>query len=342
MSNVFGKIVNKIRKVVRCQTDAKSYHTLIQDGTSRYFLDLYHKYKRYGKEHSTDWDVEQVLSELLVVSHTIEKGLTVPESRLGFGERKVDTLITLLDAISGEQAKQQERYLIAVRTLTRYVTFHQRRGYQLPKRVEDAYAKYRKIFAINELNDLASYKSMKGYEHLAELSFADFAKLRHSVRFYDEKPVEEEKVINAIRLAQTAPSTCNRQSTKVLHIAEKEKINQVLNIHSGCRSFASNIPTLLLLYSDLRDWDGGADFFGPYLDGGIFLMNLLYGLEYYSIGACPLNAYFSKENENALREILGMQPYEIPIALVACGNIDAEVQLPLSERRPIRDIYRKL
>ena len=151
MSNVFWKIVNKIRKVVRCQTDAKSYHTLIQDGTSRYFLDLYHKYKRYGKEHSIDWDVEQVLSELLVVSHTIEKGLTVPESRLGFGERKVDTLITLLDAISGEQAKQQERYLIAVRTLTRYVTFHQRRGYQLPKRVEDAYAKYRKIFAINEL-----------------------------------------------------------------------------------------------------------------------------------------------------------------------------------------------
>lgn len=342
MSNVFGKIVNKIRKIARYKTDAKSYYALLQDGTSPYFLDLYHRCKQYGKEHSTDWDAEQVLSELLVVSHTIEKGLTVPESRLGFGEKKVDTLITLLEAIPEDYAKQEERYLIALRTLTRYVIFHHRRDYQLPKRVEDAYAKYCKFFAIDNLAGFAPYKTIKGYEYLSKLSFADFAQLRHSVRFYAEEPIDEERVVEAIRLAQTAPSTCNRQSTKVLHIADKEKINQVLSIHSGCRSFANNIPTLLLIYSDLRDWDGGADFFGPYLDGGIYLMNLLYGLEYNSIGACPLNAYFSKENEKALREILSMQPYEIPVALVACGNIDAEVQLPLSERRPIRDIYRKL
>lgn len=342
MSNVLKKIVNKFRKIAHYKTDAKSYYALMQDGTSPYFLDLYHKYKRYGKEHSANWDGEQVLSELLVLSHTIEKGLTVPESRLGFGEKKVDALITLLEAIPEEQAMQEERYLIALRTLCRYVIFHHKRDYQLPGRVEETYAKYNKTFAINDLKDLSSYLSIRGYEHLSQLSFADFAQLRHSVRFYDEKPVDEERIVDAIRLAQTAPSTCNRQSTKVLHITDKEIIGKVLNIHSGCRSFANNIPTLLLLYSDLRDWDGGADFFGPYLDGGIFLMNLLYGLEYYSIGACPLNAYFSKDNEKALREILRLQPYELPVVLVACGNIDAEVQLPLSERRPIRDIYKKL
>lgn len=50
-----------------------------------------------------------------------------------------------------------------------------------------------------------------------------------------------------------------------------------------------DIPYLVIvLTSELSLYRHTSEFKTPYLDSGIYLMNLLYALTYYGIGTCPL------------------------------------------------------
>lgn len=59
------------------------------------------------------------------------------------------------------------------------------------------------------------------------LSFPDFIKSRHSVRNF-AGTIQIKQLINAIEMAMTAPSACNRQPSRVHIITSKDLIQRCL------------------------------------------------------------------------------------------------------------------
>ena len=65
------------------------------------------------------------------------------------------------------------------------------------------------------------------------MDFLDLAKIRYSVRTYEDKTVEKEKVLKILEAARIAPTGANTQSQRLVVVQEKaglEKIKKAANI----------------------------------------------------------------------------------------------------------------
>lgn len=74
-------------------------------------------------------------SSLIMTIHTIEKGLTMPAFRCGFGADKLKQILHLVSALSAyEQNSYELRYASAI--VTEYEQTHQRLHYELPSDIK--------------------------------------------------------------------------------------------------------------------------------------------------------------------------------------------------------------
>jgi len=72
-----------------------------------------------------------------------------------------------------------------------------------------------------------------GYERVKEMDFLDLAKKRYSVRKYEDKKVEEEKLLKILEAGRVAPTGANTQSQRLVVVKEKaglEKLKKAANI----------------------------------------------------------------------------------------------------------------
>ena len=268
------------------------------------------------------------LASLLVQGHVLEKGITMPNRRYGFGYKHVRSLIkACLFAISNYSNEHIE-IQSAISDLEQYLLIHKQAGFKLPDDI------------INGVKALLLYKKfdtqpcceMARDEYFSNTSdFFEFAHKRHSVRWYSEEKIDDNVLQKAIELAQTAPSACNRQSTKVYIIENKEKKQYVLQLQNGNRGFGHLADKILLITSDMKCWNFGHRVFA-YLDAGIYIQNLLYSLHYYHIAACTLNTNLSIKKQLYLRKLIGYSKSEIPIVFVSIGNAPSRFFIAGSQR----------
>lgn len=101
-----------------------------------------------------------------------------------------------------------------------------------------------------------------------KLNFQDFAYARHSVRQFSERRLPVKRIKDAVKLSQTAPSACNRQSTRIIYISDREKCKKILEIQGGAKGHT--LTDLLLAARNLSLYRYLSEMDLPYLDGGIF------------------------------------------------------------------------
>lgn len=77
----------------------------------------------------------------------------------------------------------------------------------------------------------------------------------------------------------------------------------------------------------------------PYLDSGIFLMNLLYSCTYYGIDTCPLIWDDYGEKGTELRRILPIGKNMHVIAVIQIGEHRENSVHAISHRRPVEDVF---
>ena len=70
-----------------------------------------------------------------------------------------------------------------------------------------------------------------------------------------------------------------------------------------------------------------------FIDGGAFLMNLLYSLHYYKIAACPAHWAYEHTKDDNVRDIIGMTDSEKIMCLIAIGKPKEKFAVTLSQRR---------
>ena len=166
----------------------------------------------------------------------------------------------------------------------------------------------------------------------AKLSFDKLAVSRVSVRDYSPVEVDDNLIYDSINIAMKTPSVCNRQSWRVHFIKDKELLAKTLLLQGGFRGNGLNLNKLFLVTVDLRYFSSVNERNEGYIDGGIFLMSLVYALTYNEIATCILNAMFNKNKDEEIRKLLGIEESEISIGFIALGNYPDTFKAPASLR----------
>lgn len=283
---------------------------------------------------------ENIKASMTFNSHSLEKGFVHDDFRPGFGTKAINSLIKDIDNyLYNEYPTDDTRFMIAIDVLKKYISIHDSLGLK-----NDNALKIEKWMSNHQnLNSNGKYggffiQNKKSIEKDIEGTFDVFSNSRHSVRNFNGENISEDKIIKSIALASNAPSVCNRQSQKVYQIRNKNKIESVLDIQNGIKGMAKGISDLLVITTDTQYFRSINERNQPYIDGGIFSMNLLYGLHYNNIAACPLNANLTVVGEHSVKDIVGINKSECIVLFIAIGKFKSENKIPLSKREPVSDI----
>lgn len=282
---------------------------------------------------------EKLLSEIIIVYHTIEKGLTMGEMRPGFGSDRLKELIDLCDLYLDRHGDRDENLLGAIGVIAEYDRIHKAGGHVLPAELQG------RIDGVLQRCPAAPEEqpALTRTEYFAQTQapFDLFSKSRHSLRdFAPGGSVSVAALEQAIELAQQAPSTCNRQSVRVHLLVDKPAIEKMLKLQKGSRGFGERVDKLIVLTADLQGWGSAQARFGPYVDVGIYAMNLLYALHFFRIGACALNWYVEIDDDLEARATAAVPPNEVIGLLIACGAVKEEFKVAKSRRRDYRSILK--
>lgn len=265
--------------------------------------------------------------------HVIEKGLTMPQGRLGFGHDVLLRLIGHLKAYYALYGMDDKQVRAALGVVKEYADHHEKHDYELPEDLRTAIGELLSLCPDLEYDPQPQVTKDQFFGSV-DMPFPHFSASRHSVRNFTGKGLSVEKLKLALELAQNAPSACNRQSVRVKLIGNKELIGKIFEIQKGNRGFGHLADKLIMITTDMQAWDLRTSK-GGYVDGGIYAMNLLYALHYYKIATCPLNGYFTPEQDKRIRGIINIPKSESIVLFIAVGEAEEEFKVTNSPRNEL-------
>ena len=302
------------------------------------FLHDARMYVRYSNGFFCNDNKKKLLDYLIVFYHPIEKGLAMPDCRLGFGKERIEKVISICNEYLRKYEDIPDVLRDTVEVIAEYDRLHKSNNYrldeELQKHIDDLLIRFKDVTPSSQLSF-----NREDFFSKSDSPFPEFACSRRSLRDYETKQTIDEDVLkSAVELAISAPSTCNRQSVKIHLVKDKALVRGVLAMQSGNRGFGDRADKVLVITSDLQSWNVPGERFSPYIDGGIFAMNLLYALHYHHIGACPLNWSENVEKSRALNRFLGIPSHEIVIMMICCGLPPSNFKIVRSKRKSLNDI----
>jgi len=273
---------------------------------------LYMKYNRFSP--SADQQ-KKAFYKLIIESHSIEKGLSLSQPKLLFGKEKIRDIIRLLHIYDGSRSSFPEQ--MALGALEAYVKLHREAGasdriLEEIDAVLDENARRRPFELTGGVKDFA----MPGQD---ETGLASLLSSRASCRMFDNRRIESEVLEEMVRLAQKAPSQCNRQSGKVHIYQNPGQVQKLLELQSGSRGFSQNVGTVLVVTSDLVAWSLPEQRNQAYVDGALWAMGLLLGAHSLGLLTCPLNLAVDNAKERNIKAVGNIDEDERLIMMIGIG-----------------------
>lgn len=272
-----------------------------------------------------------------MAAHGIEKGLTMGNFRAAFGQEKLSRLINGGELFVKKYGTENVQIKHIAYVINDYKLCHQKNNYQLDTDLLGKINQFLSHFNCPSESEIQINCSRDEFFSKNNADFYEFSKSRHSCRDFDSIPVPMETIDKAVRLAQTAPSACNRQPARIYVIESNKEKEQLLNLHGGNRGFAEKIDKLIMIcgyipcyHTTERDC--------VYTDCGIFAMNLAYALHYYEVGACILNWSMTPDKDKQARIIIPVKDEEVICSLIACGNVPKKFKVCNSGKKELKSI----
>lgn len=302
-----------------------------------YMYDLSRFYKQSNvKQLFSNEDAYK--GRLTILYHVLEKGLTMPETRLGFGAPVVSDLLALLTRYKelGYRTDALE-FEHSCRVLVEYFTFHALRGFVLPAALSASYAQFQAAVELGEATQQLHFTRERYFQH-KDAAFADFFQSRYSCRNYSDVPIPKEIIRNSIKIAMKSPTSCNRQLNRIYVISDPLLKAELLKLQYGNRGFGHLASTLFVLTANISYFQGVNDRNESYINTGMFAMSLLSALHHYEIGACPLNWSVDHKRDSALRELLSIPDNERIGLVVSAGYLPDHFEIASSPRLEVDNI----
>ncbi|PIC64051.1 nitroreductase [Sporosarcina sp. P13] len=277
-------------------------------------------------------------SELIFYYHKIEKGLALPNPRVGFGEQAILYLIDSLEQYV-EKYKWDKTSQITLNTLNLYYEFNLRNNNSLND-LNERLEKLRISLGPKSISNEGGVLDVKKSEILknSSIDFNNFANSRHSIRDFSSEEVPVKLIKEAIKIAQKTPSVCNRQSSIVHIFDNKDKQKQALSFQNGNAGFGDKASKILLITTDAEDFFGAGERNQAFIDGGMFAMSIIYALHSLGIGSCALNLALDYRVADRLKKNMGIEQKEIPIMMIAVGYLPETLKVAASPRKSLDEI----
>lgn len=275
---------------------------------------------------------EKHRSRIIACYHVIEKGLTMPNRHLGFGKEVLKSLISLSLSYSEKYGTEDEQLLCALEIIKAYDVLHKTNKFLLDSELQ---TKIDDVLALHRVEPIKEFIfTNNDFFNNIDKPFDVFSKSRHSTRHFNGS-VSTDSVKEAIKLAQYAPSACNMQPTRIHLVTNHEQCKQILDLQAGNRGFGQLIDKVIVLTVKISGCVKYSDRFTPFIDCGIYTMNLLYSLHFHKIGAIPLIWPNTNNNNHILRDMLCLSKDEIPSIVIGIGCVNEQNQCPASPRNGI-------
>lgn len=280
---------------------------------------------------------DRFLGAITLRAHVVEKGITMPNRRYNFGEDNLRDLIKLCNKyIQEKYDTERTQFKAAIGVIFEYELIHLENNQSLPHNIASEIEALHRLFPHCIINRQLRLDKKIMFQRG---DFKYIAENRHSIRNFCGE-VSIQKVLDSIQLAQTAPTACNRQPTRV-HIienthTESDFFHRILALQNGNRGFGDSADKLLIVSVNPETYLYPQERHAIYIDGGIYTMNLLYSLQYYGIAACTLNTSFTRESNKQLKQIL--HTHNEFIAIIAIGDCPDIVNVARSDRKTMNHI----
>ena len=297
------------------------------------------RHEKYAYDLNRDYTLNNLRSKITFHYHSIEKGLSNPNLRLGFGKNAFDGLFFAMDKyLEKRYSTDDKRFQQAISVILEYINVHKDNNFPI-EWVTSKYNEYEK-YLIEEFSTVGGSGSVKLDEipNYGELNFKELSTYRYSIRDFGEKLIDDEDIYDAIQMATKTPSVCNRQAYKVYQIKNTSKLEKVYELQAGLTTNGDNLQQFLLVTCNREFMNGPHERNQTYIDGGMYLMSLVYALTYKQIATCTLNTNFTLEKEKAMRDLLDVSYSEDLIAFVAIGSFAEETKYAKSPRDSWKDI----
>ena len=270
-------------------------------------------------------------AEIVMAYHVLEKGLTMPHRRLGFGKGAIVRLINLVTEFERRFGLDDAQVRHAVGVLRAYSDLHKDWPEPMP-RLQAFLERHPEIPSATQ-----PHVKREEFFSARSLEFPKFAASRHVCRHF-AAPVPRKTLEDAIALAMTAPSACNRQHARV-HVIDNHEIRDALfAIQGGTRGFGQYADKVIVVTADLSSVRWAWERHDAYTNGGIFVMNLCYALHYFGVAHCILHWSVSPKDDRAAHALLGIPANEVIVQVLACGLPPEEFDVASSPRRDPKEV----
>ena len=306
-------------------------HENTEFGKTRYlnFLYKYDMNMYFNNSCMNAENKEYLATSIRLIAHAIEKGMSLPQCKQGFGKSKIKELMHLCDEYEKVNGRKDDQALkVAITTISSYVKFQENRGEKIDF-VPEKYKCFEEDFA-----GVAIYKSKES------TNFAEIAHNRHSSRDFSDQTLDQELIKKVVALAQTAPSACNRQPIRVFACTDYKKRQEIMKMHSGVRGFG--MPGVVFaITGDLGLYQNELERNTVFIDGGIFAMNMLYALDCYGLVSCPVIWGSEPDMDSKLSSILDIPKTHKIVILILAGYYPEKSYIAArSPKRAIDDILK--
>lgn len=267
-------------------------------------------------------------------THSIEKGLSLENPRMGFGIAKIKEAFNLVERyINNGGDNKAEPLLMFKSALNAYLVFHKQAKFSNAS-VEEITIIFNKLSSI--IGDSSADQggvfqvSKSEYSEQEKKSFEKLFYDRHSIREFDHTKVDESKLRHAIELAMRCPSACNRQCQRC-YIVDKDKLNKLGSL-SGIGGFAEDVDKFIVITGRISDYRID-EYMQWVVTGSVFAAYLTLAIQAEGLGACFVQRSLTVSNgKGDVYNSLGIPEDEQMICLIAVGNLKERYTVPQSYR----------
>ncbi|UPR47535.1 nitroreductase family protein [Vibrio cyclitrophicus] len=267
-------------------------------------------------------------------THKLEKGMTMIPRRSSFAaDYIVETVCIYKSIIDSKKNEYNLNWTESI--LDEY--------FSLVSKENDFIQKAFEIYSNIERKEYAEKKVPLIRSSVPPLDFEDLlvaCKFRKSVRWYKDKPVEKYKIEQAISLAMTAPSACNRQPFKFYYTDNHEVVLKVSNLAMGTSGFRDNIQGLFIVVGDTSYFNMAHDRHVIYIDSSLASMQLMLALDSLGLASCPINWPEIDRNNEKISKILGLSDTERTVMLISTGYERSGVKVPYSDKKEVAEVLK--
>lgn len=296
----------------------------------RIFLELLHDFRVLAKisgDVSTNSDQEKIEAELMMKTHAIEKGLSMAEVRVGFGEQKI---IDILSEFKNYRIRYSNpKFEKRIRNvLSAYFDFNIRNSHKN----QSLYSLYNDLF--NDIQDCGHAGvinvSRADVNEAINIDFERFLNTRHAIRDFSSEPIDFSLIKKSIEMAKKTPSACNRQPWGV-YVYTGQKAKDILK-WQGNKGFTDKIQVAIVVTASHKSFFVN-EIHQAYVDGGLYAMTLLLCLHSCGLGTIPLTLGMMSSKNQALYQTFDLKESEVPILMIGVGTLKESYNVAISERK---------